>query len=310
MTIESAKARTACLVRRHNDNRSMPHNLQIGWCHVGRVAELQRFIDTAWRPDHILAHDQGLLRWQYRFPGKPQELSILVAEEAGQIIGMLGAIQVGFSDRGKRHPGVMLALWIVKEEYRERAVGLRLYQRLMDGQCAFIGVLGINEEVARIYRAMRYAMWERIPRWAHAFSKADLARLLAQHGEEYSQPAIDAWLATADGAPLPSVRGVRIVGCHAGNVAAWNDAWRDKFAPLCAASGATRITCNGDIWIILDMTIRSSSLRTRPTAKSSASSCIEWPRSEIAPSACSASSNSLANSGQLKHWRATPAKRR
>ena len=165
MTIESAKARTACLVRRHNDNRSMPHNLQIGWCHVGRVAELQRFIDTAWRPDHILARDQGLLRWQYRFPGKPQELSILVAEEAGQIIGMLGAIQVGFSDRGKRHPGVMLALWIVKEEYRERAVGLRLYQRLMDGQCAFIGVLGINEEVARIYPAMRYAMWERIPRW-------------------------------------------------------------------------------------------------------------------------------------------------
>ena len=176
MTIESAKARTACLVRRHNDNRSMPHNLQIGWCHVGRVAELQRFIDTAWRPDHILARDQGLLRWQYRFPGKPQELSILVAEEAGQIIGMLGAIQVGFSDRGKRHPGVMLALWIVKEEYRERAVGLRLYQRLMDGQCAFIGVLGINEEVARIYRAMRYAMWERIPRSARAPSRRPILR--------------------------------------------------------------------------------------------------------------------------------------
>jgi len=213
----------------------MSGGLTIDWCDIDRINEIQRFIDNVWRKNHILARDQQLLFWQHRFVDRPGKLSILMAEDVSEMVGMLGTIQIGFNDRGRRQPGVMLAIWIAKEEYRNLALGLRLYQRLLDEHYSFIGVFGINDEVTKIYQKMKYAIWGRIPRWARAFSKADLGALLAQGGAKYTPEAINAWLATADsGRSVPSVSGVRIVDWNPLGAEVWNKAWHNNFAPyLC-----------------------------------------------------------------------------
>jgi hypothetical protein len=174
--------------------------VRIDWWPAARIAELQAFFEEHWQRGHILARDAQLLRWQYRRPGDPQRLSMLVASEDDRIVGALGLIVVSFCVRGRRSCGGWLATWIATPAAREQQVGLRLLQRVLDEPLGFVGVIGINETVLGIYRALGFSICERVPRWVRTISDDALATLLGD-----CAPARGALPATpAAGLPLVS----------------------------------------------------------------------------------------------------------
>ena len=205
--------------------------MQIDWCPVDRVPELQAFIDTHWRRGHILARDADLLRWQYRHLDDSDHLSVLIAQEEERILGFLGRIPVGFSYYGERLPAIWLAMWMVVPDVRSRFVGLGLLREINRHNFKIVGGLGLNENTGTIFPNRGFEVYEIIPRWVRVMFPPDLERILAQHPERYPSEAWKAWRRTAQSGVPPAVPTVRLVDWSEDVANRWDRAWRERFAP-------------------------------------------------------------------------------
>jgi hypothetical protein len=199
----------------------VPPSMQIDWVAAGRIEELQLFIDEHWRRGHLLASDRALLRWQHRFPGDPERLSVLVARAEGQIVGALGVIMVSFGIRGHRSSGAWLTTWIATPAAREDQGGLRLLRRVLEEPFGFVGTTGANETALRIYRALGFSIRESIPRWVRVISDDALATLLGDRRSPYGEPP---------GRP-PANGSLRISAWSDAHTQRWDDLWEHRLAP-------------------------------------------------------------------------------
>lgn len=205
--------------------------MQIDWSPISRIPELQAFIDAHWRRRHILARDSSFLRWQYRHSGDADCLSVLVAQRDERVLGLLGLIQVDFCRYGERLPAMWLALWFTAPNVRGR-VGLALLREAFRRDCKMIGCLGVNETAKRIYAALRFDIWEAIPRWVRVVSPLALESLLAEHAELYPSEVLMAWCAKAQlSTPPATVPIVRLVDWGEETAERWDWAWQEQFAP-------------------------------------------------------------------------------
>ncbi|MGD9719750.1 MAG: hypothetical protein AB7O59_00855 [Pirellulales bacterium] len=190
----------------------------IGRCPLARLAEVQAFINTHWRAGHILARDAELLRWQHR--ATATDLALLIATQGDAIVGLLGMIPVGFNLRGVRLSGNWLALWATAAG-SPPALGIQLLAAAMRAG-DFTGVLGANQAAMKVYRGLRWATMEAVPRLVRVSSAAALKRLL---GDDVRVPQTLAISPPIDAAPA-TVRPGTI-----DDLPRWDIAWRDHFAP-------------------------------------------------------------------------------
>jgi ribosomal protein S18 acetylase RimI-like enzyme len=212
------------------------HEAQVDWLPTSRIAELQAHIKEHWRRGHPLAHE-GLLRWQYRFPGDSERLSVVVAREGGQIVGVLGVIVVSFCVRGRRCTGGWLATWTVTPAARKRQVGLRLLRHVLEEPFGFVGVTAANEIALRIYRALGFSINPSIPRWVQTISSDALSTLLGSGAPPCAEqpkrrPSGDR--APASGEPPaqpPAGSSLRISSWSEGLAERWDETWGRQFAP-------------------------------------------------------------------------------
>src|ERR671929_1471893 len=112
----------------------------------------------------MLARDEALLRWQYRFPDDDGRLSVLLARVDGRPVGFLGIVQAPFCRRGEVVRGGWPAMWTVAEEARETQAGLAL---LLEALRVFdvVGCLGFNEQAEAIYRRLGFDVRVPLPRY-------------------------------------------------------------------------------------------------------------------------------------------------
>jgi len=179
-----------------------------------------------------LARDRELLCWQYPYLEDSEHISMLIAEEGDTLVGMLGVIPVGFCVRGECLPGAWLTTWKVVPEWRDRALGLRLLRRAM-AEDYVVGLLGGNEKTAMpIYRALRFDIWNIIPRWVRVVSPSALESLLAERAGLCSQDIWKTWCSVAQ-LDISSTKGrdVRLVGWSEKIDKQWDRTWQEKFAP-------------------------------------------------------------------------------
>jgi hypothetical protein len=195
---------------------------QIDWLPARAIGELQALIDEHWRRGHILARDAQLLRWQHRFEGDPERLSVLVARDGEQIVGALGMIPVSFCVLGHRSSGAWLAIWIATPRARKRQGGLLLLRRALEERLGFVGTAGANEMALRIYRALGFSIRESVPRWVRVISDDSLARLLGDRPAPYGEPS----------APPPmTTESLRISTWSEGCAGRWDETWKHRIAP-------------------------------------------------------------------------------
>ncbi len=128
---------------------------------------IAEFLRTYWAPNHIYARNEPLFRWSFDRPElwDHDAFSFAVALDGGDCLGVLGAIPFIANLRGQTRPAVWLANWMTAPGERTSLTGLRLLRQFDRKPIELIVSFGINADVARIYRAMKWTVVDDTPRW-------------------------------------------------------------------------------------------------------------------------------------------------
>lgn len=158
---------------------------RIDWLPLDRLPELQAFVDEHWRRGHVLARDAELLRWQHRRRSDPDRLAVLVAEEDGRLVAMLGWIEFDACVGDERVPGGWMTNWLVVPEVRGRKLGLALVERALEEDYELVGALGANAATRHVLGGFGFAEVGMF-RWVRVFDADALRELLG--GRELPRP--------------------------------------------------------------------------------------------------------------------------
>lgn len=192
--------------------------VEIGWWPSARIAELQAFIDAEWKPGHILATDEALLRWQH--PRDEAELSVVGATANGRPVGILGVIPVRVSVHGRPVDGAWLTTWVVTPEWRPHQLGLRLLEFVTD-RYDFVGTIGGNDTTLRILGALRFHVTRSVPRWVLPLSEEACARVVGADAAALASGGPSGADRTGEG----SIRSWSLAEAEA-----WDAAWSGRLA--------------------------------------------------------------------------------
>lgn len=140
--------------------------LEFSWCPVDRIEEAKQLFHL-FKPEHILSRDEALLRWQHRFMGRDDLLSLVVAQHEGRLVGMMGLIQCELTRFGERLPMGSPAIWIIEHEFRGQGLGLPLMEFPRTNGFPILLCMGANERSDSIIAKMDVRTWSHLPRfWA------------------------------------------------------------------------------------------------------------------------------------------------
>ena len=157
----------------------------------------------------MLARDDELLLWQHRRREDEDTLAVLVAEEDGRMVAMLGWIEFDACAGDLRAPGGWMTNWLVVPEARGRGLGLELVRHAMEHAYELIGALGANSATRHVLGGAGFAEVG-MHRWVRVFDPEALRELLGGRG--FSAPAT----------PAPQAAGSGFVG------ACRDEAFRDR----------------------------------------------------------------------------------
>jgi GNAT superfamily N-acetyltransferase len=206
--------------------------LRIEWVPLARLEEVQRFIDERWRPGHVLARDEELLRWQHRSLERPDRLAFLVAEEAGELVAMLGLVEFEACLGERRGRGGWMTNWLVVPERRGEGIGAVLVERACS-EYALVGALDANEATRQ---ALSGSFVERpILRWALPYGS--LRALLGREPE---------WVEAA-----PSPAGEFVGACRDEEFVAWRYRNHPRFE-YTVLDGFAAYRLAGDVLRVVD----------------------------------------------------------
>lgn len=124
---------------------------------VADRAALIGFIRDHWSASHVFVHAPEVFDWQYgQADGR---LNMVLAEQDGAILGVLGFIPMGRFDPALGDEDCLLALWKVRDDLAPPGLGLRLLKFIQSQlKPRLIGAIGISDMVGPIYRALGYSL--------------------------------------------------------------------------------------------------------------------------------------------------------
>ena len=134
---------------------------KIQFCQKENVSEIKQFIDEYWSSNHILSTHRGLFDWLY-YDDVREKYNFALARsiKPDEIIGILGFIPTHHFDKDLFEKSVTwLSIWQVRGDVEQSGFGLQLLNfvsRYLSPVA--VGAIGINDEVARIYRRLKYGV--------------------------------------------------------------------------------------------------------------------------------------------------------
>ncbi|MEQ6356844.1 hypothetical protein ABNX05_19630 [Lysinibacillus sp. M3] len=138
---------------------------------------LQKAIDELWVNNHIYVRDVKLLNSMFyespykHFITQSNDYSFLGVWDNQKIVGLLGVIPFKFNQKGKISFGVCLTNWIVEESYRKTGAGMELLKFVQNLNPSIILSLGINDNVKKLYKALKWEVMDSLPRWVGIVNK-------------------------------------------------------------------------------------------------------------------------------------------
>jgi ribosomal protein S18 acetylase RimI-like enzyme len=118
---------------------------------------IREFIHKFWRASHVLSESGELLRWSY-LDACRDRLNFVCGRVDEEIVSILGFIPTSHFDPAIPYArDVCLALWKAREDIHRPGIGsmlLRFLQKQLNP--GITAVVGINEDVARLYRVLGF----------------------------------------------------------------------------------------------------------------------------------------------------------
>jgi hypothetical protein len=131
--------------------------IEIRLCNLNEIDKLKEFISSNWKLDHILATHDELLSWQH-FDTSTNKLNFVIGYDtlSEEILGILGFIPLSkFDILLSEKKDFWLAIWKVRSE--AKGLGIDLLNFLITTYNPMsIGAIGINQEVRKLYKALKF----------------------------------------------------------------------------------------------------------------------------------------------------------
>ena len=129
--------------------------MKISIAKAEEIDDIQSFIGTEWKNNHILSRDKFFFKHEYLFNNK---LNFIIAKLDDKIEGVLGFIPSKIYRKNKinyieENSDYCATLWKVKKNSNYPSVGLKLLQKLRDiDEMGSLFCVGINEKTLGIYK--------------------------------------------------------------------------------------------------------------------------------------------------------------
>lgn len=123
----------------------------IHFCALDEIERVTAFIDIYWSKDHVLATSRMLMDWQHK---EDKRYNFVIATDGDETLGILGFIPTRRYDPELENT-IWLAIWKARDDIPGLGLMLLNYLEKNEPRVA-IGTVGINDEVAKLYRALGY----------------------------------------------------------------------------------------------------------------------------------------------------------
>jgi len=142
----------------------MPVQFRYATCH--EYPAISQFLNDYWANGHIYCRNRALFEWTFHRPGHwPEEqYSFALAEDGGDLVGILGGIPFRFNHFGKSSSGVWIANYVIRPDHRRGPTALQLLGMFRQPHFYACVASGINPATSAIYRVMRGEVLPYIPR--------------------------------------------------------------------------------------------------------------------------------------------------
>ena len=140
--------------------------IDVRYAEFGECQRISRFLNEHWAKDHVYVRVPELFDWTFNRAGlwDREGYSFALAEEKGEIVGILGVIPFAFNCLGKVSRAAWTANYMVLPEYRRGPVGIRLLRMFWRPPYETVVSFGITPFVIPLYRLLRWRILEEIPR--------------------------------------------------------------------------------------------------------------------------------------------------
>jgi hypothetical protein len=140
--------------------------LEFRYLQSGEFHRVARFLHEYWAKDYVYARLPQLFDWTFgrRSLWNCEGYSFAVAEDKGEIVGILGAIPFVFNCLGRTSRAVWLVNYMVRPDYRQGLVALRLLGMFGSNQFEVTATAGLNPGLIPILKGLRWQLLEDFPR--------------------------------------------------------------------------------------------------------------------------------------------------
>ncbi len=141
-------------------------SIEFRFAATNEYPRISAFLDEFWAKNHIYVRKPELFEWTFRRPGywDPGQYSFSLAEDNGELVGILGGIPYDLNFQGSRRRGVWIVNFAVRPDYRKGAAALRLLSTFRNPSFPVVIASGLNEATVAIYKVLRGQVLPEPPR--------------------------------------------------------------------------------------------------------------------------------------------------
>jgi hypothetical protein len=189
--------------------------LDFRFARPGEYPGIGRFLHEYWAQNHVYCRMPELFEWTFRRPGHWEEgsYSFAVAEDKGELAGILGGVPFRFNQFGRSSNGMWIVNYVIRPDHRKGSAALQLLSQFRKPEFNPVIAFGINPATTAIYRVLRGRVLDEIPRH---FLVLPEARERAARLFQAAQPEWDSDHAGGLAAHFALER--RVTPCEAGEV--------------------------------------------------------------------------------------------
>ena len=141
-------------------------SLTVRYAHAEDYPRISTFLDTHWAKGHVYVRLPQLFDWTFgrRHLWDQEGYSFALAEDQGDVVGILGGIPFVLNCLGRVSRGIWFANYMVRPDYRRGSLALRLLNMFRRPPYTTVIAFGVSTTAVPLYQALRAQVIAGMPR--------------------------------------------------------------------------------------------------------------------------------------------------
>lgn len=141
-------------------------SLDFRFARSGEYPRISMFLHEFWAQNHVYCRMSDLFDWTFQRPGfaASDEYTFAMAEDQGELAGILGGIPFQFNQFGRTSSGMWIVNYVIRPDHRRGSAALQLLSQFRKPEYNPVIAFGINPATSAIYRVLRGQVLDEIPR--------------------------------------------------------------------------------------------------------------------------------------------------